>query len=65
MIKSWGIRWARHVVCIGKMRNAYKMLVSKPEGNTPFGIPRREWESNITMDLKPDVTWTEASGGLL
>jgi hypothetical protein len=26
------------------MRNAYKILVSKPEGKRPLGRPRRRWE---------------------
>jgi hypothetical protein len=40
---------AGHVVCMGKMRNAYKLLVGKPEGKGPLkdtGIDGRiilEW----------------------
>jgi hypothetical protein len=34
------------------MRNAYKFLVGKSEGKTPFGTPRRRWEDNIRMDLR-------------
>jgi hypothetical protein len=33
-------------------RNAYRVIVSKPEGNRPHGRPRHKWESNIKMDLK-------------
>jgi hypothetical protein len=36
----------------GPKRNAYKILVAKPEGNRPLGRPRRRWEDNITMDLR-------------
>jgi hypothetical protein len=34
MIKSRRIRSARHVACIGEMRNVdvYKVLIGKPEG---------------------------------
>jgi len=32
MIKSRRVRWAAHVERVGKMRNAYKILVGKPEG---------------------------------
>ena len=32
-------------------RNAYRVLVGKPEGKTPLGRPRRRWEDNIKMDL--------------
>jgi hypothetical protein len=29
--------WAGHVARMGKKRNAYKMLVGKPEGKRPLG----------------------------
>jgi hypothetical protein len=32
MIKSRRMRWAVHVVRIGEKRNAYMILVGKPEG---------------------------------
>ena len=32
--------------------NAYRVLVDKPEGKRPLGLPRRKWEDNIKMDLK-------------
>jgi hypothetical protein len=32
MIKSRRMRWARHVVCMRGKRNAYRILVGKPEG---------------------------------
>jgi hypothetical protein len=35
----------------GEMKNAYKILVGKPEGKRPRGRPRRRWEYNIKMDL--------------
>jgi len=30
----------------------YRVLVRKPEGERPLGIPRRNWENNIKMDLQ-------------
>jgi hypothetical protein len=36
---------------MGEKRNAYRMLVGKPEGNRPLGRPRRRWMNNIKMDL--------------
>jgi hypothetical protein len=39
-IKLRRIRWVGHVALIGKKRNAYKILVIKPEGQIPLGIPR-------------------------
>jgi hypothetical protein len=32
MIKSRKMRWAGHVACMGKKRNAYRIVVGKPEG---------------------------------
>jgi hypothetical protein len=33
----------------GEKRNAYMILVGKPEGNWPLG--RRRWVGNIKMDV--------------
>jgi hypothetical protein len=52
MLKSRGIRWAGHVAGIGKKRNAYRILVGKPEGKRPLGRPRRRWVDNIKMHLR-------------
>jgi hypothetical protein len=52
MIKSRRIRWAGHVARIGEKRNAYKIVVGKPEGKRPLGRPRRRWVDNIKMDLR-------------
>jgi hypothetical protein len=35
----------------GEKRNAYRILVGKPEGKRPLGRPRLRWEDNIKMDL--------------
>ncbi|KAJ4443916.1 hypothetical protein ANN_05703 [Periplaneta americana] len=51
-IKSRRLRWAGHVARMGESRNAYRMLVGRPEGKIPFGRPRRGWEDNIKMDLR-------------
>jgi hypothetical protein len=32
-------------------RNAYRILVEKPEGKRLLGRPRRRWVNNIKMDL--------------
>jgi hypothetical protein len=37
---------------MGEMRNAYKILVEKPEGKRSLGRPRRRWEDNIKIDLR-------------
>jgi hypothetical protein len=36
---------------MGDKRNAYRILVGKPEGERPLGRPRRRWVDNIKMDL--------------
>jgi hypothetical protein len=42
-------------------RNAYRLLVGKPEGQRPLGRPRCSWVDNIRMDLGElrwgDVVW--------
>jgi hypothetical protein len=52
VIISRSIRWASHVVCMGKRRNAYRILVGKAERKTPLGRPRRRWEGNVRMVLR-------------
>jgi hypothetical protein len=37
---------------MGEMRNAYSILVGKPEGKRPLEKPRRRWKDNIRMDLR-------------
>jgi hypothetical protein len=35
-----------------KIRNAYKILVGRPEGKRPLGSRRRKWVDNIEMGLR-------------
>jgi hypothetical protein len=35
----------------GEKRNAYRILVGKPEGKRPLGRPRRRWVDSIKKDL--------------
>ncbi|KAJ4436993.1 hypothetical protein ANN_17125 [Periplaneta americana] len=51
-IKSRRLRWAGHVASMGESRNAYRVLVERPEGKRPLGRPRRRWEDNIKIDLR-------------
>jgi len=36
----------------GTKKNAYKVLVRKPERKSPLERPRCSWEDNITIYLK-------------
>jgi hypothetical protein len=53
IVKSRRIRWAGHVARMEEKRNAYGLLVGKPEG--------RRWVDNIKMDFLEigwgDVNW--------
>jgi hypothetical protein len=37
---------------MGENRNAYRILVGKPERKRPLGRPLYRWEGNINMDLR-------------
>jgi hypothetical protein len=36
----------------GEKRNAYRILVGKPEEKISLGRPRRRWEDNIKTDFR-------------
>jgi hypothetical protein len=40
----------------GEKRNAYRIVVGKPEGKTPLGRPRRRWVDNIKIDVR-EIEW--------
>ncbi|KAJ4431631.1 hypothetical protein ANN_20230 [Periplaneta americana] len=50
--ESRRLRWAEHVAHMAESRNAYRVLVGRPEGKRPLGRTRRRWEDNIKMDLR-------------
>jgi hypothetical protein len=50
-MKSRRMRWAGHIARMEEKRNAYRLLVGKPEGKRPLGRPRHKWVDNIRMDL--------------
>jgi hypothetical protein len=37
---------------MGETRNAYRILVGKPEGKRPLGRSKRRWVDNIKIDLR-------------
>jgi len=51
MVKSRRMRRTGHVVYMGEMRNAYRILVGKSEGKTPLGRPLHRWEGSIRMNV--------------
>jgi hypothetical protein len=43
---------------MGEKRNAYSVLVGKPDGNRPLWRPRRRWVDNIKIDFRrTDGMW--------
>jgi hypothetical protein len=56
VIKSRIVRFLGHIARMGELKNAYNILVRKPEGKIPLGRPRHRWEDNIRMDIT-DVGW--------
>jgi hypothetical protein len=70
------MRRAGYVARMGEKRNAYRILVGKPEVNRPLRRPTRRWVDNIRIDNREmgwdGMIWTGliwlrmgTSGGLL
>jgi hypothetical protein len=41
---------------MGEKRNAYRLMVGKPEGEKQLGSPKQRWMDNIKMDFL-EVGW--------
>jgi hypothetical protein len=54
IIKSRRMRFKWHVARMREKRNAYRLLVEKPEGKRPPRRPRLREVDNIRMDLGVD-----------
>jgi hypothetical protein len=52
MIESRRMRWTENIVCMMGKRNAYRVLMGKPEGKRPLGRPGQIWKENIKMNLR-------------
>jgi hypothetical protein len=61
MIKSRRMKGAGHVARMGEKRNENRILVGKPEGKRPLGIPGRRREFNIKINFREtgwgDMDW--------
>jgi hypothetical protein len=51
MIKSRRMRWAEHVARMWAKRDAYRILVGKPDGKRSLEGPKRRWVDYIEMDI--------------
>jgi hypothetical protein len=60
IIKSRRMRLAGPCSRNGEKRNAYRLLVGKPEGKRPLGRTRHRWVDNIRMDLG-EVGWGDVN----
>jgi hypothetical protein len=51
----------------GEERGVYRILVGKPEGKRPLGIPRLRWGDNMKMDIQEvgcgGMDWIELAQG--
>jgi hypothetical protein len=43
---------------MGAKRNAYRILVGKPERKRPLGIPKCRWVDNSELDLR-EIGWDD------
>jgi hypothetical protein len=50
------MKWVGHVARMGAERNVCKVLMGKPEGKRPPGIPTRGWKDGIRMNLR-EIGW--------
>jgi hypothetical protein len=52
VVKSRRMRWTGRVAYIGAKRNAYRILVGKPEGKRPIERPRCKWVDKMKIVLR-------------
>ncbi|KAJ4441997.1 hypothetical protein ANN_11861 [Periplaneta americana] len=51
-IKSRRLRWAGHVARMGESRNAYRVLVGRPEGKKTFGEAETSWCQILVEEIE-------------
>jgi len=54
-------RWTGHVERMGKRRDAYRVLVGRPQGKRSLGRHRCRWKDNIKIELG-EVRWGSWTG---
>ena len=74
VFKSRRMRWAGQVACMGDAKDAYRVLVGRPDGRRPLRRRRHRLEDIVKMDVQ-EVGWgawtgliwlrTGTGGGLL
>jgi hypothetical protein len=52
MIKLRRMRWAGYVARMEEKRNAYRILVGKPQEKRPLKRPKCRWVNNIKIDFR-------------
>jgi hypothetical protein len=57
MVTAVGTSDLRAFSTNGEKRNAYRILVGKPEGKRALGRSRSMWVNNIKMDLREEMEW--------
>jgi hypothetical protein len=62
IIKARRMRWAGHVARMREKRNAYRLLVGKPERRRPLERPRRRWVDLVEVGWG-DVVWLRIGTG--
>jgi hypothetical protein len=59
-VNEWKLKLIRKNIRVcnkmGENRNAYRILVGKPERKRPLGRLRRRWVNNVKMDLR-EIGW--------
>jgi hypothetical protein len=53
------MRWIGHIERMREKRNAYRLLMSKPERKKPLRRPRRRSEVNVILERYDGFVWTE------
>jgi hypothetical protein len=56
VIKSRSMKWTGYIERIGEKKDAYRILLRRPEGKIPLGRPKHRRDDNIQMKDQ-EVGW--------